>query len=144
MKTFTRTVDIVAPAERVWHVMSDVSRWHDWTASITSIKRLDNGPLRVGSRAVVRQPKLPPGLWKVTSVDEGRRFTWVNTAPGVRIVGHHAVEAVGSGSRASLSLEFHGMLAGVLLWLTGALTERYLDLESAGLKRESEEKPSAT
>lgn len=139
MKTFTIATDIAAPTGRIWQVMRAVERWHEWTASVTSIERLDEGALRVGSRAIVRQPKLPPGRWTVTAIDEGRSFTWVNTAPGVRIVGHHTIEPTGTGGRAMLSLEYHGMLASGLAWLTRSLVERYLELEATGLKRRSED-----
>lgn len=139
MKTFTTTVEIAASPERTWRVMIDVARWHEWTASVTSITLLDEGPLRVGSRAVVRQPRLPPAVWKVTAIDAGRRFTWVNAAPGLLVVGHHSVEPTGSGCRASLTLELRGLMAGMFAWFTGRLTERYLALEAAGLKRRSED-----
>ena len=39
--------------DRVWAVMSDIERWHEWTASITGIQKLEPGPLAVGLRARV-------------------------------------------------------------------------------------------
>ena len=97
MKNFSISIDINAAADRVWQVMSDVDRWHEWTASITSIKRLGDNPLAVGTRALVRQPRFPPAMWKVDFVEPGRSFTWVSVAPGLRVVGRHSVEATTSG-----------------------------------------------
>ena len=118
--------------------MSDVDRWHEWTPSVTGIKRLNNAPLIVGTRAVVRQPKFPPALWKVTAIEPGRSFTWVNTAPGIRVVAHHSVEPAVQGSRATLSIEYDGLLGRLLARLTTGITERYLGLEAKGLKARSE------
>jgi hypothetical protein len=138
MRNFSITTDIDAPTARVWEVMSDVVRWHEWTPSITSIKRMDNGPFVVGSRAIVRQPKFPPALWKVMAIEPGRSFTWANTAPGIRVVGIHSVEPHGAGTRATLALEFHGVLGGLLARLTKGITERYIAMEARGLKARSE------
>ena len=56
---FSISVDIAAPPDRVWAVMSDIEKWREWTASVKSITLRDPGPLRTGSRAWVRQPKFP-------------------------------------------------------------------------------------
>jgi uncharacterized protein YndB with AHSA1/START domain len=138
MRKFSITIDIAAPAERVWQVMSDTGRWHEWTPSVTSIRRLDSGPFAVGSRAVIRQPRFPPAWWTITEIDPGRSFTWVSTGPGIRVVAHHWVEPIGSGSRATLSLELQGVLGGVFGRMTKGITERYLVLEAKGLKARSE------
>jgi len=136
---FSATVEIAAPPERVWAVMQDVERWHEWTASIRSVKLLGGGPFGVGRRAVVRQPKLPPALWTVTEVAAERGFTWVSGAPGMRVTGRHTVEPSGSGTRATLSIHYGGFFGPVLAWLTRGVNERYLAMEAAGLKRRSED-----
>ncbi|MDQ8165728.1 MAG: SRPBCC family protein [Gemmatimonadota bacterium] len=131
-------IDIVAKPERVWSVMRDCERWNEWTASISSIRFLEAGSLRVGQRALVRQPKLPPGVWKVTELIDGREFTWVSAAPGLRVHARHVVEATTGGSRVTLSLSYEGIFGGLLLRLTRGITERYVALEANGLKAQSE------
>lgn len=134
MRTFSSQIDIAAPSERVWPVMADVERWHEWTASITRIKRLEPGPLRAGARAYVRQPKLPPAYWEVTDVQPDREFTWISRSPGVLVTARHLVEPLGDGSRVTLSLHYGGMLGWLVGWLVGGITQRYMDMEAAGLK----------
>ena len=137
-RTFSKSVDINALPERVWKIMSDVERWSEWTASVISIRRLDSGPLKIGSRALIRQPKLPPAMWKVVEL-EAQSFTWISWAPGVRVVAKHGVQASGQGTHATLWLRYEGLLGGLLSWLTLGVNERYLNMEAQGLKRRSEE-----
>ena len=136
---FRREIEIDAAPERVWAVMRDVERWHEWTASVTSVRLAGGGPLRAGARAWIKQPKFPPALWQATEVDDaGRSFTWISRAPGMRVIGRHSVVARGSGSQAQLSLRYEGLLGPFFARMTLGITERYLDLEAAGLKRRSE------
>lgn len=138
-RMFSVKVDIGAPPARVWDVMSDVARWHEWTASITKVHRLGSGPFAVGSRALVRQPSLPPALWTVTEFEPGRRFVWVSVAPGLRVAGIHDVAPAAGGAVATLGIEITGLFAGPWARLTTAITERYIGLEAAGLKARSED-----
>jgi hypothetical protein len=136
---FHVSVEIAAPPETVWSVMADVERWHEWTASIRRVRLFHQGPLRVGSRALVRQPRLPPALWTVTSIEPGRSFVWRSGAPGMRVDGRHAIAPGPAGVRVTLALHFSGVLGPLLGRLTSRINNRYLGLEAAGLKRRSEE-----
>ncbi len=124
MRDFSITVDIAAPPDRVWAVMTDVERWCEWTPTVTRIERLDRGPLAVGSRARIRQPKLPPAVWQVSDLLEGRSFTWVTRSPGVSVIAKHRVEPAGNGARATLSIRFSGLLGPIVARLTRRLNER--------------------
>jgi uncharacterized protein YndB with AHSA1/START domain len=137
MRDFSITVDIAALPERVWAVMSDIERWPEWTPTVTRIERLDRGPLAVGSRARIRQPKLLPAIWEVTALQDGRSFGWVTRSPGVLVTAKHGVAPAGAGTRASLSLRFTGLLGGLVARVTQGLNERYLALEAEGLRERS-------
>ena len=106
MREFTTSIDIAAPRERVWQVMSDTDRWCEWTASVTSAKRLGNAPFAVGTKVLVRQPKFPPALWTVTAIEPDSSFTWVSSAPGFRAemsTSLHAASSAPLGAAATLS-----------------------------------------
>jgi hypothetical protein len=135
---FIRTFEVRAAPARVLAVMMEIERWHEWTASVTSIRQLDPGALRIGTRALIRQPKFPPALWKITAVEPGRGFTWVSTGPGIHVTAHHFVEAAPVGTRVTLSLRYEGWLGKLLARMTRGITERYLDMEAEGLTKRSE------
>ena len=142
VSTYEISVDIDAPADRVWGVMFDVEKWHEWTPSITSIERLDAGEMRVGSRVKIRQPKLPPAMWTVTNVEPGRSFSWVSKAPGILVTGVHSVVPKGRSSTATLSIDYKGALGELLGKALRSINERYVAFESAGLKKRSEHPPA--
>ena len=141
MRDFSISVDIKATPPRVWEVMSDGARWHEWTPSVTSVQIFDL-PLRVGSRARILQPALPPANFKVTALEPGKSFTWGTGFPGlVYVYAHHSVDPGPLGARATLRLRFAGLLGGVMGKHYTELNNRYLAMEAAGLKRFSEEGP---
>jgi uncharacterized membrane protein len=82
-------VEIGAPAERVWAVMSDVEKWAEWTASIQGIERLDSGLFGVGSEARVRQPKFPSLVWRVTQYDRAEASSGRHARGAAVTVGEH-------------------------------------------------------
>ena len=81
---FEKVVTIAAPAQTVWNLLTDIESWPRLTASVTSIERITPGPLEVGSRVRIKQPRLPEAEWVVTELVEGQRFVWESASPGVR------------------------------------------------------------
>ncbi len=137
-RTLSEAVDVDAAPDDVFAVYADVEGWPGWTASMTEVRRLDAGPLRVGSRARVRQPGLPVTIWTVTDLTPGRSFTWERRTAGLRTVGRHLVDTRAGGSRVRAELQLTGLLAPMTAALTGRLLRRYLRLETEGLKRRCE------
>jgi uncharacterized membrane protein len=137
---FQAATDVAAPAERVFDVYSDVAHWPDWTSSVTSVELLDPGPLRVGSRARMRQPGLPVAVWQVTELAPGRSFTWVARGPLIVTTGRHEVTPGGGAGHVTVTatLEQAGPVGAVVGLLTSRLTNRYLQTEVRGLKAHCE------
>jgi uncharacterized protein YndB with AHSA1/START domain len=137
-----RSIDIEAPAEAVWAVISDVERWPEWTASMSSVQRTRTGPLTIGEQVVVRQPRLPTLTYTVTAVDDGRSFTWEAGNAASRGVGEHVLTPrVAGGCTATLRLTQRGPVAPLVGALLDGLTRRYLRMEAEGLKSRSEDGP---
>jgi carbon monoxide dehydrogenase subunit G len=132
-RLFETTRHIDAPPGAVWDVMVDVARWPEWTPTVDSVEVDGGGPLHVGSTAEVRQPKLPRARWTVTSLEDGRHFTWEATGPGLRTVARHRVVAVGSGTEVTLSIEQQGPMGAVAALVWRRLTQRYIEQEAASL-----------
>ena len=143
MRTFSTSIDIAASPERVWPIMSDVERWHEWTASISGIRRLDGRPFGLGSRVLILQPRLPPNKSTVTGFEPPSGFTWVSRSPGVVATARHLIEPTAIGSRVTLSVHFGGLLGWFVARLVGGLTERYIAMEAEGLKRRAETETGA-
>lgn len=123
-----------APPAQVYRLFIDVERWPELTPSTRSVHRLDSGPIRVGSEAIVRQPRLPQARWRVTEVEPDRSFVWETRGGGVTTVGDHRVEPDGSGSRITLTLRTHGPLAGLTDLIVGGLARRYVAMELEGFR----------
>jgi uncharacterized membrane protein len=139
MTIYSAEATTSAPQDQVWQALVDVTDWPRWSTSYTSIQRLDEGPLAVGSRARVKQPRLAPSTVEVTELDAGRGFTWVSSAAGVRFVGRHRlVPEAGGGTRIELAGELSGWLAAAVKVLLGRRIARYVGLEAKGIKAAAE------
>jgi uncharacterized protein YndB with AHSA1/START domain len=131
--------DIDASQSRVWEVLVDVESWPEWTASMTSVRRLENGPLRIGSSARIEQPKLRPMVWTVNELVPEQAFTWTAKVPGVVVTGKHTLTALDEGrTRLALAAEGSGPLAFLTDLLTRSRVRKYVTLEAAGIKAAAE------
>ncbi|WBC14764.1 SRPBCC family protein [Micromonospora sp. WMMA1998] len=136
---FVESVEIAADVDQVWAVQSDVERWPEWTPSVTAARRLEPGPLALGSTTRLTQPRLRPAVWRVTEIDPPYAFVWESASPGVRSRGEHRLVRLADGrTRAELTLTQSGPLAGLVGLLGGSTMRRYLRQEADGLRRRCE------
>jgi uncharacterized membrane protein len=132
------SVTIAAPVERVWAVIVEVERWPEMIPTVDAVERLDDGPLVVGSRTRLRQPRLGAAVWTVTQLADGSSYTWESSSPGVTVVAEHVVESHPDGSRLTLAVTVTGPLSVVGWLLSRSLTRRYVETEAASIKHVAE------
>jgi uncharacterized membrane protein len=116
--TIEHSADIPATPEAVFQLTIDIERWPAMMSTVTAVTRLDEGPLRVGSAARVKQPLQRAKVWTVTVLNPSQEFTWEAKVWGVRTVAQHLVSALPHGCRNRLSITFSGR--------RGAFIERML------------------
>jgi uncharacterized membrane protein len=136
---FEKSIDIDAPQQRVWDVLSDIEAWPQRVETVESVAVLTPAPITRGSRVRLKQPKLPEGTWDVTTWDAPSYFEWTQTTGGITSVAGHRVEALGeSRARLTLTLDMRGVLIPIIGLFYKNLTNRYMKLEAEGMKRVAE------
>jgi uncharacterized membrane protein len=136
---FEKSIDVEAPQQRVWEVLSDLEAWPRRIDTVEAVELLTPAPVRRGSRVRLKQPKLPEGVWDVTVWDAPSYFEWTQKTGGVTSVAGHRVEALGEGrARLTLTLDMRGLLIPVIALFYKGLTNRYMTREAEGMKRASE------
>lgn len=138
MPGLQHTVTIAAAPERVWAVVIDVERWPERIPTVDAVERLDAGPLIVGSRTRLQQPRLPKAVWTVTELADGSSFTWESRSPGITISAGHLVEPHPDGSRLTLEVTVAGPFSRIGWLMTRSLTKRYVATEAASIKEAAE------
>jgi len=83
------TVTIDAPPAVVWRVYADTEHWPEWTASVTTARLDPSGPLALGSRASIKQPRLPRMTWSVIHIEPERSWQWANHTVGAHTTADH-------------------------------------------------------
>ena len=136
---FEKSIDINASQQRVWDVLSDLESWPRRIDTVEAVELLTPAPLAKGSRARLRHPKLPEGVWDVTVWDAPSYFEWTQKTSGMTSVAGHRVEALGEArARLTLTLDMRGLLIPVVALFYKGLTNDYLTRETEGMKRAAE------
>ena len=136
---FEKSIEINAPQQRVWDVLSAVEAWPQRVETVEFVELLTPPPIARGSRVRLKQPKLPEGTWDITVWDAPSYFEWTQKTSGTTSVAGHRVEALGAGrARLTLTLDMRGLLIPIVALFYRKLTERYMDIEAEGMKREAE------
>jgi uncharacterized membrane protein len=136
---FENSLVIDAPAPVVWDLTVDVTGWPALTATMQRVERLDSGPVRVGSRARVKQPAQAAAVWTVTDLEPGRRFVWQTTRLGMTMTASHLVEDLGGQCRNTLLLDVTGPGARLFGLLLGAAIRRSLAIENQGFRSRAQQ-----
>ena len=123
---------IEAPIETVWNLTADIDALPSITPTVTSVERLDSGPLTVGSRARLKQPGQRAAVWTVTRLEPNTHFEWATSMLGIRMVGGHHLEAVDGGTRNTLTVELTGFGSGVVGKLVGSRIAEAIATENRG------------
>ena len=134
---------VKAGPELVWALTADLERWPSITPTVTSVERLDDGPVRVGSRARLTQPKQRPRVWTVDRLEAPNLFEWSAPLGPFRVVGRHEIEALPEGCRNTLTVELRGRGAGVAGLLLRRPFSEAIRQENEGFRRAAEAEAGA-
>jgi len=141
MKPYSTSITINASQEAVWKIFSDVTRWHEWTPTVTKVEVLDAPELKLGNRYKVFQPKLQPAVWTVTILTPPLKFTWESKTPGMHMVAEHILTSKGTNqTELTLTFTFNGWLGNLIGKMYGKMTEAYIQTEAQSLKKRVESK----
>jgi uncharacterized membrane protein len=136
---FEKSIEVDAPLERVWEVLSDLEAWPQRIETVDTVELLTPLPITKGSRVRLKQPKLPEGTWDITVWNAPSYFEWTQKTGGTTSVAGHRIDALGEGrARLTLTLEMRGLLIPIMLLFYRDLTNRYMNLEAEGMKRAAE------
>jgi ribosome-associated toxin RatA of RatAB toxin-antitoxin module len=133
MAVTTDEIVIDASIAEVWALVIDIEHWPDFVPAVTSLERLDHGPVRIGSQARLRQPGQPRRIWTVTRIEEPHVFVWQTSGLGLRMTGEHHLEPTGPDGRHTrqrLVLALDGPLGQVLGRVAGARLRQALRTEN--------------
>lgn len=137
--TVTVRVEVEAPPERVWEVLTAVGDWPGFVPTVDRLRPETPGPLGPGSRVRIKQPGMPELTWRVTAFAEGTSFTWAARGGGVTTTGgHHVAPRRDGGSVLELSIDQRGPLAPLVRAVFGARTRRYVETEARSIKDRAE------
>ncbi|HZD00409.1 MAG TPA: SRPBCC family protein [Actinomycetes bacterium] len=110
------SIDISSSPEDVFSYATDFSLFPEWQGGIVSVRRQDDAPVAVGSKAVVTRrlgPRQLAGTEEITEMSPPRSWTVRTTGGPLTTIARGRIEPLDGGerSRVRIALEFeaHGI-----------------------------------
>jgi uncharacterized membrane protein len=122
----------------VWGLTADVEGWPSVTPTMTSIEKVSDGPMGLGSSARVKQPAQRAAVWTVTAFAPNELFEWTTSVWGVHMTGRHELTPTDHGTRNVLVLDVTGPGSGLLTKLVGKKMRQSIAKENRGFKEHAE------
>ena len=132
------SITINAPLEKVWALNTDIANWPSLMTTVTSVKRLDDGPLHPGSSALLKQPGQRPTVWTVTDVEPHRFFAWNTKTVGMSMRATHTLVQTGDAVTNTLGIEMSGGLAAIIGRIVSRSVRKVIKTENESFKRAAE------
>lgn len=132
------TITINAPIEKVWALNTGIENWPSLMTTVTSVKRLDDGPLRPGSTALIKQPGQRSTVWTVTDVEPHRFFAWNAKTMGMSMRATHSLVQTGDAVTNALGIEMSGRLAAIFGRIVSRSVRKVIKTENESFKRAAE------
>jgi len=135
-----REIDVAAPPDVVWEVLTDFDRWQEWNPEVKSMSF--DGPLAPG--AMFRW-KAGPGtiVSTVEEVDRPRYIRWRGRTLSIAAIHEWRFEGRDGGTHVETDESFSGMLARLLRGSLQKQLDRALEEGLEHLKREAERRAAA-
>lgn len=139
MTRLDEQIESVLPLETTFDFVADFSNAERWDPGVARSIRLDEGPIRSGSRFAldVRMgQRIAPMTYRVAVLDRPHRVVLVGTGSGVDAVDEIVFEPVGSGTRIryTADIRLRGLLRLAQPFLSGVFARIGRDA-AAGMRR---------
>ena len=113
---FESSIDVDAPAERVWALVDKLEEWPQWMPSIKKIERISPGPLTEGSQLSVTAKVTGLTarlLMTITKFVPARNVVLEGKALGTKLARFYTLEPVNGRTKLTVG----GDVSGALAWL---------------------------
>ena len=79
MKSFATQIEIAAPPERIWELLTNVAKWPDWNTTVTKV----DGVASPGGKVTVFAKASPGRAFplRVAEFDPPKRMVWTGGMP---------------------------------------------------------------
>jgi hypothetical protein len=135
-----RSIEIDAPPEVVWGVLTGFVDWPQWNPDVKSMSFA--GPLEPGSTF---RWKSGPGTIVSTleEVDQPRRVRWRGKTMSIGALHEYRLESRDGGTHVETEETFSGLLVGLMRGSLQKTLDRTLEQGLESLKREAERRAAA-